>query len=1116
VTKIFISYRRDDAAGYAGWLSGLLKQHFGGDNVFIDVESIAAGEDFVADIERAVGACDVLIALIGKEWLEVRKSDGTRRLDDPGDFLRLEIGAALNRNVRVIPALLHGATMPREEDLPTPLRPLARRNAVELGNAAFAHDVQWLVAAIERSMQAPAADTTPAADTAPAADAAPPPDVAPGPDIPPQEETGTRPHGSVRTCLIGDLRGYTRFTSEHGDEAAARLAGRFATLTEETVAGFGGTVIELRGDEVLAIFSSPRNALRAAVALQARCAEAGETESSLPLNVGVGLDAGEIVPVRDGYRGGALNRAARLCSLAQPGEVLATDGIVHLAGRTEGLSFVERGAVQVKGLAKPIRVLQVAAEGTLPDELPPLPQSVQDERPALPDEPTPFVGRKRELAAALALLEDPSIRLLTLTGPGGTGKSRLALRIARTLQDTYRDGVVFVPLAAVTDASLVLSSIAEALDLREEQGRPLLQTVIARLQPKHLLLVLDTMEHLLAAAPSLAALLDACHELRLLVTSRIPLHVSREHELPVPPLEVPPLDGTGSPESIERYESVALFVERAQAVKPDFRLTAANASTVAEICARLDGLPLAIELAAARIRLFPPPTLLQRLSNRLALLTGGARDRPTRQQTLRGTIDWSYSLLSPEEQTLFARLSVFSGGWTFEAAEATCFEGLGLDPLDGMSSLVEKSIVRQFGEEPRFGMLDTIREYAGEKLALSPVANELRRGHAGFFLRFVEDAESGLGGPALQDTLRRLEEEHDNLRAALTWLLAAEPASALRLAAALRRFWEMRGHLAEGRRWLTEALDRAGAAPPDLRARALLGAGTLARCQADFATAQAALTESLDLFKEAGDDAGAAGALGQLGLMAEQQGDLERALTLHDESLALRRAIGDTWGIATSLNNLGLLAHHRGDFARARDLFTESLTLNRRLDYPRGIRIALNSLGMVLEEQGEYDDAEHFYRESVEIGRELGDRHGIGYGLINLGLVGVKRRDAAAALTWLGEGLRLVAELGDRFATVMALNGLAQAALQCGEVERSAALLAATETLLDAAGIQIGDAERQRREASIAAGRNALGEPEFGAVWQAGTRLSPEEAIALGRDLAASLPAERRAPSPAG
>ena len=468
VTKIFISYRRDDAAGYAGWLSGLLKQHFGNENVFIDVENIEAGEDFVANIQQAVGSCDVLIAVIGREWLDVRKPDGTRRLDDPNDFLRLEVTTALDRDIRVIPALIHGATMPEEKALPAPLQPLARRNAIELSDAAFTHNVRRLIGAIERTLQEPTPDGDARARTVqPAAVHA--------------EETAT-PHGSVRTCLIADLRGYTRYTSEHGDEAAARLAGRFAGLTEEAVAQFEGTVIELRGDEALAIFASPRNALRAAVALQARCAEVRETDPSFPLNVGVGLDAGEIVPVRDGYRGGALNRAARLCSIAAPGEIFATEGIVHLAGRTEGLSFVERGSVPVKGLAAPVRVLQVGAEGTLSDRLPPLPQSAAGERPALPDESTPFIGRQREVDAAIELLEDPSIRLLTLTGPGGTGKSRLALRVARALRDTFRDGVVFVPLATVTDPSLVLSTIGEALDLSEEPDRPLLQTVIRGLQ----------------------------------------------------------------------------------------------------------------------------------------------------------------------------------------------------------------------------------------------------------------------------------------------------------------------------------------------------------------------------------------------------------------------------------------------------------------------------------------------------------------------------------------------------------------------------------------------------------------------------------------------------------
>jgi predicted ATPase/class 3 adenylate cyclase len=581
---------------------------------------------------------------------------------------------------------------------------------------------------------------------------------------------------AVLTVLIADMRGYTRFTAEHGDAQAARLAGRFAGLAREVIEEFEGRVVELRGDEALCMFPSARNALRASISIQQRFAAAAESGPSLPL--GIGLDAGEAVPVEGGYRGGALNLAARLCSLAGAGEVFASQTVIELARKTEGLMCVDRGTVRLKGLSTPVRVFQIAPEGGLSEELPPLQPSPTGHPTNLPDEPTAFIGRESEVAAVSELLHRPTVRLVTLTGPGGTGKTRLALRISSMLLGDFDSGVFFTSLGSVANPALVASSIAQALALREIVGRSPQETVSEFLDDKHLLLVLDNFEHLLEASSLVAALLDSCPSLHILVTSRSPLRLAREREFMVPPLSIPDIHRLPPLDELSRYEAVALFVDRAQAVGAGLAVTVENARDIVEVCRRLDGLPLAIELAAARVKIFPPRALVGRLSSTLQLLAGGPHDLPARQRTLRGAIDWSYGLLTEGEKTLFARLSVFSGGCTLEAAEAICDadHDFPVNALDGISSLIEKSLLRQVGEdEARFLMLETIREYSLERLTSSGEADSLRRRHAEFFLELARSDEQEAEAQPATVWVGHLQNERDNLRAALRWVIDDEP-----------------------------------------------------------------------------------------------------------------------------------------------------------------------------------------------------------------------------------------------------------------------------------------------------------------------------------------------------
>jgi predicted ATPase/transcriptional regulator with XRE-family HTH domain len=700
-------------------------------------------------------------------------------------------------------------------------------------------------------------------------------------------------------------------------------------------------------------------------------------------------------------------------------------------------------------------------------------------RTNLPDEPTPFIGRERELGEVSALLQQPAVRLVTLTGPGGTGKTRLALQVAARLLPQFADGVFFVSLASLSDPELVLSAMAETVGVQERGGTSLIAALTVFLQTKHLLLLLDNLEHLLDAAPLIGELLDACRDLHLLVTSRIPPHLAWEHEYAVPPLSVPDPRHLPALDQLCQYDAVALFLERAQAVRVDFALTAENASAVAEICQRLDGLPLAIVLAAARIKLFPPAALLQRLSSRLTLLTGGARDRPARHQTLRAAIDWSYGLLSEEERALFARLSVFAGGCILEAAETICApEGdRGLKVLDGVASLVDKSLLGQEGEEePRFLMLETIREYAAERLAESGAEERLRGQHASYYLGVAEEVAPQLRGPDRLQCLNRLAEEHDNLRAALSWAQEhGEVELGLRLAVALSRFWEIRGYLAEGRRWLTALLPGAGIVSPKLQAAALGGAGSLAASLGNREAAvdllrrslilyrqlgdtqdaaevldrfahglfmsggqpwwEAVLEECLTVGRELGDKMLAATSLHWLAWLATWQRDTTRARTLGEESLTLYRALGDTKGMIDARLALMHAAYGEGKVETARALAEEVTALLPRLSPDNSTRERIQFVAYRARDWGDYGPATRLLDGVVAQTLETGDRRNAAHARTILGHLARDQGDYDRALALYHESLTVFQELGDRWGTCAALLGLSDVARDQGEAE---------------------------------------------------------------------------------
>jgi predicted ATPase len=709
------------------------------------------------------------------------------------------------------------------------------------------------------------------------------------------------------------------------------------------------------------------------------------------------------------------------------------------------------------------------------------------------------VGRRRPLARLKELLLEPGPRLVTLTGPGGTGKTRLALEAALQLAEAFGDGVCFVDLATLRDPERVAPAIARALGVPETAGQPVIESLKAALDGRRMLLVLDNFEQVVEGAPAAALLLEACPDLAVLATSRELLRLRGEHVFPVPALALPAETAAPAPEELARYGAVRLFVERARAVRADFRLTRENASAVAGICARLEGLPLSIELAAARIELLSPQALLEHLERPLELLTGGARDLPPRPQTLRSALAWSYELLDEGERSLFERLSAFVGGCTLDAAQAVSAAGggAGIDVLDGASSLIGKSLLRRSSpaasttpdEEPRLEMLETIRQFGVERLAASGQERAARDAHAAFFLALAEAGAVALAAGDRAPWLRRLEAEHDNLRAALDWTAGDghDPATELRLAGALGRFWSFHSHLTEGRARLDGALRRAVSLGPTAeRAKALAGAGGLATVQGDWDAARLAYAEALAAWRNLGDRRGVAEALLASGAMEVWCGRTEVGRGHLGESLALWEELADERGTALALYRLGEAAFLAREYDEARPRLEKSAEMLRGIGDAWALALPLSYLGEIARMAGDYATATALYEEGLAVNRELGTRWSESLLLHNLGHVALRQGDLPRARSLFRESLTLARDVGVKRGIALCLAGLAGVAVTDGDAAVAARLLGAAEVLLESTGHRLNPADGAEFDRFASMVRDRLTPDALAAAWHEG------------------------------
>jgi predicted ATPase/Flp pilus assembly protein TadD len=894
---------------------------------------------------------------------------------------------------------------------------------------------------------------------------------------------------------------------------------RHHAILDAVIAAHDGILFKTIGDAVQAAFPDAPSAVAAAVDAQ-RSLYAESWTGTGPVRARMAIHVGEAAPSpgeRPDYLAPALNRLARLLAAGHGGQTLLTHAARVLVGGTvpEGVRVQDMGTHRLRDLLEAEPIWQLVIPG-LPDVFPPL-KTLERHPTNLPPQPTALIGRDALLADLIPVVMDSSTRLLTLTGPGGVGKTHLVLQLAADALPAFPDGAFFVDLTSVTEAESVLSEIAGVLGVQEGGGLSLREALIALLGPKRMLLILDNLEQLRPIAilgREIAELLDAAPGLTILATSRTPLRIRAEQEWPIEPLAAPDPAQRLTPAALADIPAVALLVERARSVKPSFTLTEANAADVSAIVRMLDGLPLAIELAASRLRVLSPSQLRDRLGQHLDLLVGRERDRPNRHQTLRATIDWSHNLLEAEQQALFRWLSVFVGGFSFEEAEGVVHERGEpvLDVLDGVDVLVTESLLHTqetADGELRYQMLATVRAYASEQLTASGEAPAARDAHLSRFIAWAENTGAGLREADRSSALDRLDVEYANLQAALTWAIeASRPDDGLMLAGRMWKFWQYRSRFTEGRRWLDRLLKATGDEPTEERMVGLEAAGVLAWNQGDLAEAEALLERALAIATEQGDKAGQGRSLNNLGNVRNLMGDLNRAAALFGESLELARTLGDRQQEALLLNNLALIDMDRGDLDTAKARLEESLMLKQRLGIRAETGIVLGNLAMIASMRGDLEQAIALMEEGLAIEREVGTPAGTADALGNLAQVLAEAGQVDRSIALHRESLILRRDLDDWLSMPYSLEGIGSVGILAGQAAAGVRLFAASDALREATGAPVPESDRPQHEEILERAKAQLGDKAFAVHWQEGQELRRDAAVSAAFALCEALIAD--------